>query len=360
MYPSENGLTVFYFDITEKRKTEEELQKLSIIVRETDKAFSLIEPDGKISWVNDAFTRMTGYTFDEAVGNTHSNLLNGPDTDPATIKLMKENFEKGLRFKGECLRYTKNKRKIWISAVGQPIINAKGEIQRHFLMQTDITERKQFEFAIQLQQKKTTAAVIAAEEKARAQVGLELHDNVNQVLTTIKLYLELCTSGSDNSEELIQKCSSLLKQTITEVRNLSHHLSAPTLGNISFTESVKDLVGNVSATDKIHIHLDISGFEEENDVNQELHLAVYRILQEHLTNILNHAEASIVNIALQKCDSRLSLVVTDNGKGFDTNNRNAGVGITNMKSRTENLNGTLKLLSSPGYGCELHTDFPLN
>jgi signal transduction histidine kinase len=88
-------------------------------------------------------------------------------------------------------------------------------------------------------------------------------------------------------------------------------------------------------------------------------MAVYRILQEHLTNILKHAGAQMVSITLNVEDGMLKLVVSDNGSGFDVAQKRSGIGITNMITRAESVNGTLKLLSSPGTGCKLIAQFPL-
>ena len=192
----------------------------------------------------------------------------------------------------------------------------------------------------------------------RTKVSRELHDHINQVLTTVKLYTELCTEGKVDVNEYLPKCTALLNETITEIRDLSKRLSAPSLGHASFGDTLKDLVESINATGKLKVTLDISK-DVCLSMVEELHLALYRIAQEHLINILKHSGASEVSIYLQSVDNSVLLIIHDNGKGFDTSLKRKGIGITNMASRAKLLNGEFLLTSSPGNGCTLKTTIPI-
>lgn len=240
----------------------------------------------------------------------------------------------------------------------QPVFDREGRITEFFSIHRDITERKKFQEQLDLQQKKTTLDIIAAQERVRAQVGQELHDNVNQVLTTVKLYQELALSGHSESHALLAKSMQLLQYSIEEIRNLSKRLSAPTLRSIKLKESVEELLSTVRATHRVGISLRTSRLEEL-DVAKDMHLAVYRILQEHLTNVLRHANASEVKVVLGNRKHELVLLVRDNGKGFNPDAKRLGIGITSMVSRTESLRGKFKVSSAPGKGCLLKVTIPL-
>jgi PAS domain S-box-containing protein len=359
VYPSDNGLTIFYRDVTEKRKTEETIQRLSLIAKETNNAVSLVNLDGTISWINNAYTKITGYSADEAIGQKNSELLEGDDSDSIILMQMKQSFSKGEPFQGEVESYTKTKEKLWLEISGQPIQDDKGIDKYYFFILSDITERKRLERKLERQRKKTTAAVLAAQEKERAYVGQELHDNVNQILTTVKLYTELIKDGIGDPKELSGKSMQLLQHSINEIRSLSKRLSAPSQQSIKFKDTIQELVDSVAATDKISILLDLDNIKCV-EINNELQLAIYRILQEHLTNILKHAKAQSVQVAFALIDGNLVIKVTDNGVGFDTKQRRNGIGITNMITRAENLNGELTINSAPGLGCVLIARFPIN
>jgi PAS domain S-box-containing protein len=358
VYPSPEGLSVFFKNINERKEAEEEIRRLSLVARETGNAVSLIERDGRIAWVNKAFTNITGYSLEEALGKKISELLNGPDADIVTITEMKEAFSRGFPFHAEILSYTKRGEKVWLDASGQPMFTPEGQVQQYFIIQTDITERKKMEEQIEAHQKLTTSAVIEAQEKERALVGQELHDNVNQVLTSVKLYLELCLSGSEKTEDLLKNSIRLQQACINEIRDLSKRLSAPSLGNINPKDSIKELVDTVAATNQFELHLDTSDLANIK-ISQELHLAIYRIVQEHLTNILKHAEASRVQIFFDHVDHELILKIIDNGKGFNPKQNSSGIGISNMKTRAETVKGRLFINSAPGIGSVLIVHLPL-
>jgi len=357
-YRTRRGISVFFRDVTQHRQAQAELQKLSLIAKETVNAVALVELNEEISWVNEAFTKVTGYSFDEVVSRRISELLIGTDTDLVMRKKMLRLFHGGLPFRGEIVGYTKQQNKIWLETCGQPLFDKAGNVERFFIMYTNISERKRLEKELEGHRQKTTAAVIAAQERERSQVGRELHDNVNQVLTSVKLYQELIVANMGNQQELACKSSQLLQESIDEIRSLSKRLSAPSLGNIRLKDSVNELMETVAATNKFRIQLDVTVIEEM-EAAEELHLAVYRILQEHLTNILKYADAHAVNVIFDLVENYLVLEVTDDGKGFDTKQKRSGIGITNMIMRAESLRGTLSLNSAPGAGCVLTARFPL-
>jgi PAS domain S-box-containing protein len=358
VYPSANGLTVFYRDITEKKKVREEIKKLSLIAKETVNAVSIVELDGTISWVNNAFTRITGFSEKEALGKRHSVLLNTKESD-LTIEGMKANFGKRKSFHDEIIAYTKNKEKRWLSVSAQPMLDDEGRIQHYFFILTDITERKRLEGELITQQKKTTAAVIAAQENERSLVSKELHDNVNQIITTVKLYIELCLSGVEGTDQILKKSSELLQLSIDEIRHLSKKLSAPSLGNIKLNESINELVNSFSTGSRISFKVDTCSIED-HEISQDVHLNIYRIVQEHLTNVLKHAEAKNIQVIITYSDGMINLKISDDGKGFNPKKKSAGIGIANMLSRAESLDGSLQLNSAPGLGCVLIGSFPVS
>ncbi|MDB5196893.1 MAG: Signal transduction histidine kinase, partial [Flaviaesturariibacter sp.] len=208
-------------------------------------------------------------------------------------------------------------------------------------------------------QRVITEAVIKAQEAERSSIGLELHDNVNQILTTVKLHNEMVLDGIGDSQILLHKSSRYLQECINEIRSLSKRLSAPTLGKITLEESVRDLVESVNSTNKIKITLDVNGLRSPG-ISQEIHLALYRIMQEQLNNILKHAEATYVQVVLAQTSTTLTLSISDDGKGFDAQKKTAGIGIVNMRTRAENLNGRFQLAGTPGTGSQLTVEIPFS
>jgi PAS domain S-box-containing protein len=349
VYPSFNGISVFFKNITERKKIDEELQKLSWVAKETNDAVMITDTEQRIIWVNNAFVRITGYSAEEVMGKIPSQFLQGKETDRETAKYIREQLKKGEGFTAEIISYRKDGKKFWTDVSCHPIFDDKGRLKNFFSIERDITERKEM-------QKQITNAVINAQELVRSQVGRELHDNVNQVLTTVKIYLELCRAGNVNTSETLEKSITYLNESINEIKNLSQRLSSPTLGKIKLKDSLEEMINGIDESHfKISLDISIGNLFLEN----ESHLGIYRILQEHLNNIIRHASAKTVQISVSQFNNRLSIVIVDDGVGFDTSSIKKGLGITNMMTRAENLNGSLTLHSSPGHGCTLQVNVPV-
>ncbi len=206
-------------------------------------------------------------------------------------------------------------------------------------------------------QRQITEQVIWAQEREREQIGHELHDNVNQVLTTVKLYLELALCNKEMREELITKSMNLVLNSIGDIRNLSHELSAPTLGTRSLIDSIKALVENVRSSSRLDIAFDHASCYTSLSMNQKL--AIYRIIQEQLNNIVKHANATAVGITISQTDATTRLTIKDNGKGFNIDEKRNGIGLNNIVSRAKVFNGTVEIESAPGNGCALRVTLPI-
>ena len=361
-YRTGNGISVFFRDVTGRRAAEEELQKLSLIARETTNPVIIYDRRQTVQWVNNAFLRLSGYTLEECVGRAIGDICDGPATDPETVRYVQQQIDRCEPYRIEALNYKKYGDTYWSDVSCQPVLNERGEVVQYFSIATDITERKTLEQQLLREQRerqnKITAATLKAQEFERSVVSQELHDNVNQVLTTVKLYTEMVRDGVVNAGAVLDKSIGLLQDSINEIRSLSKRLSAPSLGKIRLAESVKELLDAIAATRKFSVTVDTRAVANL-EVSQELHLAVYRILQEHLTNVLKHAGATRVTVTLTRLADQVHLRVTDNGQGFTPSRKHNGIGIANMITRAESLNGSLTILSAPGKGCELVVNIPL-
>jgi signal transduction histidine kinase len=203
-------------------------------------------------------------------------------------------------------------------------------------------------------QRLLTQQIIAAQEREREWIGRELHDNVSQVLTTVKLYLE--SAARENDNPLILQSMHLINDSITEIRNLSHQLSAPTLGTRSLIDSINALIETMSITNRLEFSFDHSGYRS---VVMSQKLALYRIVQEQINNIVKHAGATRVWISLSNRDGKVFLTVKDNGKGFERKNKTNGMGINNIISRAKVFGGQVHLKTSPQKGCSITVILPI-
>jgi signal transduction histidine kinase len=149
----------------------------------------------------------------------------------------------------------------------------------------------------------------------------------------------------------------LINSSISEIRNFSHQLSAPTLGTRSLIDSINALIETVGFSTNLLFEFDHSGFDMQLAMSQKL--ALYRILQEQLNNSIKHAEATKVRILLTQKDNNVILTVRDNGKGFDSKMKTNGMGLNNITSRVKVFGGTVHIETAPGKGCHFKVTVPV-
>jgi len=310
--------------------------------------------------VNAAFSQVTGCQNYKVVGKPIKEVL-----PPELFQLVREKYLEVIRTR-KVLDYTEvtdfpsGKKVAEVRAI--PVFNDEGAVTKIIGIAHDITERQILREKLSKElnsfNKRLNAATIKSQERERNAIGLELHDNVNQILTTVKLYTELCASGDVDLDIYLPKCTSILTDAINEIRRLSKQLATPSLGTMGIAESLSELVQSVQLTKMVNVSLRIPSLCC-NTIEEDLQLTVYRITQEHLTNILKHAKATHVSISLACSPTSLSLVISDDGVGFDTNQKAAGVGITNMMNRANLYSGELSIQSEVEKGCTLTVNFPV-
>ncbi|MBC7949097.1 MAG: PAS domain S-box protein [Chitinophagaceae bacterium] len=222
----------------------------------------------------------------------------------------------------------------------------------------DITEKlklgAELDAARHLQQLAITEATIEGQEKERGQLGIELHDNINQILATAKLYLDYAVSAPRLKKDMIIKGKKCVVLATEEIRKLSHSLLPPSLEEFGLLTALEELIHPIADTGKLFIDKQWNGFSEES-MQKGQKLTIYRIVQEQLNNIIKHAGAKVVTICLRLMDDGegVELRVKDDGIGFDPVQKKTGVGLRNIVSRAGLFNGKVKIVSSPGEGCEL-------
>lgn len=243
------------------------------------------------------------------------------------------------------------------------IVNIKGQPGEVFgliVAVLDITEKKLLEEKILEQkvqeQKKISRAIINAQEKERNFLGQELHDNVSQLLAGTKLYMRSAAQENDAVKKLIRYPIQLIDSSIQEIRQLSSKQVTP-LKNIRLKNLVSSLLLNWQRDGNIKTKFEY-GLSNQS-IDDGLKLNIFRIIQEQVNNIARYAKAKHVRIAIQRDKKTVSVIIEDDGIGFNTKKKRKGIGISNMINRVNAFNGEVKIESSPGKGCKLIVQVPL-
>jgi PAS domain S-box-containing protein len=217
----------------------------------------------------------------------------------------------------------------------------------------DVTEKNQQENII-------TRAIIKTQEDERYEIGGELHDNVCQILAASKFSLgALKNSVPEEKVYLLDQCKEHIKMAFTEIRNLSHRLAPAFFDDSTLEEAFRTLLDTLNSAEHTQILLHFDDSVHKYSLSMEIRLNLYRILQEQLRNILKYAKATIIEVNVLVYKHKLKMEIIDNGVGFDMSIPKKGIGLANMKRRTELFSGKFEINSSPGNGCSILIDIPM-
>jgi len=187
------------------------------------------------------------------------------------------------------------------------------------------------------------------QERERKSIATELHDGVGQLLTALVNQLELLVEQDGN--EFNQNVLQLARQSLQDVRLISRLMHPQILDDLGLKAALNWLVRQMNASNSLCVSLD---YAEDFLPSPELNIIFFRVCQESLSNIVKHAEASHVDIALRNAGNQWYLSVTDNGKGFSITKEKAhGFGLSSMEDRITSFGGKLTIESQPGEGCSI-------
>jgi signal transduction histidine kinase len=190
------------------------------------------------------------------------------------------------------------------------------------------------------------------QEQTFMQISGEIHDNIGQVLSLVRLNLN--TLGNVENEEKLNATDELLGRAINDLRHLSHNLNTEQIKEAGLVEAVRKLVLAMEKTGRFQVTFRCDG---NIILKEDRSIIVFRIIQEVVNNIVKHAEATSIAISIEVIHQNIHIIITDNGKGFDeaaSVEKYTGVGIRNMKIRARMVNATLEIVSHARQGTIVH------
>lgn len=372
------GVCITIRDITDRRRAEDQLQKsyfekralaekLSAILNTLPANIALVDQSGRIIEVNDSWRNFAiqndfkGNHFGlgenyltVAATATGADQQDGLNVARGLSRVLRDEMQEFI-YEYPCDAPAIDR---WYRMVATPLHQKAyaGAVVMHL----DISELRRLEAErMQLQldeQKKITQAILQGQEKERNYIGREMHDNINQILAGVRIYLFVAGNHDTKVKEAIQYPIELLDQSIEEIRKLCSSMVTP-LQDVQLQELISDLLRKLKANN-IETVFDYS--VPGDPLSDELKLNLYRIVQELSNNIVKYAGASVVKIKIWIENNKLRLLLTDNGKGFDPSSKKEGIGISNMRSRVQSFNGEIKIESSVGNGTSTRISIPCN
>jgi PAS domain S-box-containing protein len=344
-------------DITDRKQAEQELkeseEKFRSLVESTPLGVYILDHRG-FKYVSPGFEKMFGYTEEEILKGIKVEELVHPEDREKVLAAIRQKISgevQNTRYSVKAIR--KDGKILYVDLISSRLIY-KGQptsIGAIF----DITDKVE-------EEKRIGKAVNDAQENERLQIGMELHDNVKQIMAASLMSLGFAKDTmNDNpvvAEETIENVRNYIREAIQELRRLSHQLAPSADSNLPLAAKIKMLADNMNSAGSLDIQIDVEDFDEP--LHNDIQLTFYRILQEQLSNIFKYAKATMAEITIEKKDNSIQLRIKDNGRGFDTSVKKPGIGLENIKRRVNVLGGTSKIISSPGQGCELLVQVPIS
>lgn len=371
--PHIGSIVVYFHDDTLRKEAKDALKeserKFRNLIHELPIGVIVQDNQGKTILCNDAFAGLFLRTKEELIGKSildividpiHENGTRYREEDRPTYKAIRTK-EMAKDIVMGVYRPKRNDR-VWIIVNADPFFDENDEIVQIIFTVKDITQRKRMEeeelYRQVSHQKQLTQATIDGQEKERREIGKELHDNIGQQLTTIKLFLDFAKTSADEATlEMVNMALKGVSDVINEVRAMSHSLVPHTLKDLGLVDSINELIESLKRTQSLEIQFQHKGFDESS-LPENQKMSLFRIIQEQLNNVIKHAGGKKVSIKLYGKASEILLEIRDDGNGFDIKKIRRGLGFINICNRAELFNGKAEIHSRPGQGCHLMVSFP--
>jgi signal transduction histidine kinase len=244
-----------------------------------------------------------------------------------------------------------------------PVFDEKNLVEKIAIYSHDITNMKQAEIRIQT----LTHDLIKAQETERERIARDLHDRVAQDLSTSRIICETLfdkqTDVSDEVHKRVSMLSDMLQRTIQNIRDIAYDLRPPILDQLGLVRAVFHYCEEFSETVSIPVDFHSAGIDQL-DLNLDIKINLYRLIQEAMNNIRKHAGATLVRINMVASFPNILIRITDNGKGFDIKKHKnfelnpKHMGLRSMEERVSLLKGTMDIQSKPGSGTRILIEIP--
>ena len=386
-------------DITERRQVEQVLAERALLLDLSNDAILVRDGADRITYWNKSASELYGYSREEAVGRVTHELLH--TEFPERLELISEQLHRDSRWSGELVHRRKDGTQIVV--ISRWVLHRDGRGNRKNILETnnDITLQKQREEALresenrlraltdtletqvrirteQLVQRNTEVLnqaeqlrdlshrMMQIQDEERRHIARELHDSAGQLLTVLAMDLStLVRNAQEKAPEIAESAEQardLVHQLTSEIRTTSYLLHPPLLDEEGLEAAISMYVRGLTERSGLDITFNIS--EGFGRLPRDMELAVFRLVQECLTNIHRHSGSKVAAIRMKHADRRVLLEVEDTGSGIspekllEIQSHGAGVGIRGMRERVLQCRGEMKV-ESEGRGTKLSISLPI-
>lgn len=343
----------------ELRRSEEQFR---VITESTRDLVALVDPAGRFLYANPSYRHRLGLDPAELLGSDAFGLVH-----PADLPAFRQAWDQSRTSRELWMAEVRLRSRAgaWVSfeTLGHWVYDEAGRAQRAVLVSRDITRRKLAEEKL----RNLPRLIVEAQEAERRRVARELHDSVNQLLSSARFRVQSMEERLQARDEALWrealKVQALLARAIEEVRRISRNLRPSELDDLGLVPALRSLCTEFA--ERTGLRLDVALADAPGPCSKETELALYRVVQEALTNIAKHAQARSVQVRLTWQNGAVQAVIRDDGAGFDAQGFAAGklgstgMGLLDMRERAAHVGGNCVVNSAPGRGTEIVVTLPL-
>lgn len=369
------------------RESEERFRLLVEGAR--DYAMFLLNPNNCITFWSVGAERLFGYTEDEAVGQSGGIIFTPEDREQGAVEHELQVALVEGRAEDRRWHVRKDGSRLFVDGVQLRLDDEHGQLRGFVKVGRDVTALREAEEALQRahdalevrvvertaelhqlsrERQNLLERLLTAQEDERQRVARELHDSLGQFLSA--LTIRLTTVGNTSSipatvQRDLESLRALARQIDAELDRLTMELRPPSLDDVGLLDALASYTQEWSTTSGIEVDI-LPLNMEQTRLPPHVETTVYRIVQEALTNVLKHAEASQVSLIVERRDEVLRVIIEDNGQGFETealSGEGTGghqVGLSSMRERARLIGGSLSVDSEPGSGTTMYLEVPLH
>jgi PAS domain S-box-containing protein len=347
------------------RESEQRFRLLVEAVR--DYAIFMLDPQGSVTTWNIGAQRIKGYQASEIIGQHFSRFYPPEDVQAGKPARELEIATQEGRVEDEGWRVRKDGSKFWANVIITALRNESGTLVGFAKVTRDFTERvrarqtlEESERKLQISEsslRKLSLHLLRTQDEERRQIGRDLHDSLGQYLSVLKMRLDSLrrssiSKGHEDVAEL-EQCSKLMDQAVKEVRTISYLLYPPMLEEMGLKTAIPWYLDGFAARSGIKSNFEISSAFGRLD--RDVELALFRVLQESLTNVHRHSGSAEATVRLGRNDDDFWLEISDKGKGIPFQKLeeagrdwmgSIGVGLRGMTERMRQIGGKLEISSS--------------
>jgi len=308
-------------------------------------------PDGTLDYCNERWRSYMGLRLEELRGEGWQSMLH-PDDRERLLNAWHQSVTNGTPYEQEERHRGADGTYRWFLARGLPMRDAEGRIVRWYGTNTDIEDRKRAEEEL----RRLSGQLLRLQDEERRRIATDLHDSTGQDLvalaTTLSQLRASIPSSGRKLRKLASQCQALADQCIREVRTLSYLLHPPMLDEAGLEDAIRHYAGGFTERTGIEVELEIP--RRFGRMKPDAEMALFRVVQESLTNIQRHSGSPRAKIRIDRGPGRVTLEISDKGSGISGNQRRRngrlsfglGVGIPSMHERVKLIGGRLDIESS--------------